>query len=76
MRWRFWFSSWQRTAHVLLVSDGEWAAPEKVVSAVEKARGQGSRFPGVQIGNRGRSGMHSLCDPVHVFQDWAAAGGW
>ncbi|HKG94099.1 MAG TPA: hypothetical protein VKA84_19470 [Gemmatimonadaceae bacterium] len=36
----------------------------------------GTRFHGVQIGNRGRTGLHALCDPVHVFQDWAALGGW
>jgi hypothetical protein len=27
----------------------------------------------VQIGNRGRSGLHTVCDPIHVFQNWAEA---
>ena len=66
---------WKK-ADVLLVSDGEWMAPLAIVDAVELAREGGTRFHGVQIGNRGRSGMHDLCDPVHVFQDWASAGGW
>lgn len=35
-----------------------------------------ARFHGVQIGNRGRTGLRAVCDPVHVFQDWATAGGW
>jgi hypothetical protein len=43
---------------------------------VRKAKGNGTRIHGVQIGNRGRTGMHTLCDPVHEFRDWAAAGGW
>ena len=61
---------------VILVTDGEWSAPIGVVQAVTTARGNGTRFHGVQIGNRGHTGLHSLCDPVHVFQDWAALGGW
>ena len=61
---------------VILVTDGEWSAPHAVVQAVATARAIGTRFHGVQIGNRGHTGLHSLCDPVHVFQDWAALGGW
>lgn len=66
---------WQK-ADVILVTDGEWAAPGAVVTAVQRAREAGTRFHGVQIGNRGRTGLHALCEPVHVFQDWAQAGGW
>lgn len=66
---------WQK-ADVVLVSDGEWAASGAVVAAVQRAREAGTRFHGVQIGSRGRTGLHQLCEPVHVFQDWAQAGGW
>ena len=52
------------------------ADPGGVVASVAAARESGTRFHGVQIGNRGRTGLHAVCDPVHVFQDWAAAGGW
>jgi len=66
-----------RKADVLLVTDGEWRAPPAVVKAVSEARDiHGSRFHGVQIGNLGRTGLHDLCDPVHVFRDWISAGGW
>ena len=66
---------WKK-ADVVFVSDGEWPAPSALVHSVEKAREGGTRFHGVQIGNRGRTGLHAICDPVHVFQDWATAGGW
>ena len=66
---------WKK-ADVVFVSDGEWPAPATLVAAVECAREEGTRFHGVQIGNRGRTGLHAVCDPVHIFQDWATAGGW
>lgn len=65
-----------RKADVVFVSDGEWPAPASLVRSVEQAREDGTRFHGIQIGNRGRTGLHAICDPVHVFQDWATAGGW
>ncbi len=65
-----------RKADVVFVSDGEWPAPTSLLRSVEQAREEGTRFHGIQIGNRGRTGLHAVCDPVHVFQDWAAAGGW
>ncbi|NVJ17652.1 VWA domain-containing protein [Myxococcus sp. AM010] len=67
-------NDWKR-ADVLFVSDGEWPVPDGLPRRVEQAREKGTRFHGVQIGNRGRTGLHALCDPVHVFQDWAAVGG-
>ncbi len=67
--------SWKK-ADVVFVSDGEWPAPASLVATVKTAREGGTRFHGVQIGNRGRTGLHAVCDPVHVFQDWATAGGW
>lgn len=45
-------------------------------ATVKGAREGGTRFHGVQIGNRGRTGLHAVCDLVHIFQDWATAGGW
>ena len=66
---------WKK-ADVVFVSDGEWPVSASLVAAVKGAREDGTRFHGVQIGNRGRTGLHAVCDPVHIFQDWAAAGGW
>ncbi len=57
-------------ADVLFVSDGEWPAPSGLVSDVRQAREAGIRFHGIQIGNRGRTGLHEICEPVHVFTDW------
>ena len=58
-------------ADVLFVSDGEWPdPPSRQTAAVRKAREAGTRFHGIQIGNRGRTGLHALCEPVHVFTDW------
>ena len=58
-------------ADVLFVSDGEWPAPPELTRAVQTAREAGTRFHGIQIGNRGRTGLHEICEPVHVFTDWA-----
>ena len=65
--------AWMK-ADVLLVSDGEWPAPASLMPAVRRAREAGTRFHGVQIGNRGETGLHAICDPVHVFTDWASIG--
>ncbi len=66
---------WKK-ADVVFVSDGVWPAPASLVASVKEAREAGTRFHGVQIGNRGRTGLHAICDPVHEFGDWAALGGW
>ena len=66
---------WKK-ADVVFVSDGEWPAPASLVAAVKCACEDGTRFHGVQIGNRGLTGLHAVCDPVHIFQDWVAAGNW
>ena len=57
-------------ADVLFVSDGEWPAPPDLVSDVQRIREAGTRFHGIQIGNRGRTGLHEICEPVHIFTDW------
>lgn len=56
---------------VLVVSDGEWPAPSDLEAALQGCRDGGTRFHGIQIGNRGRTGLHDICEPVHVFTDWA-----
>lgn len=61
-----------RKADVMFVSDGEWPASETAIALVARAREAGTRFHGVQIGNRGTTGLHALCDPVHVFQEWGS----
>ena len=58
-------------ADVLVVSDGEWPAPLDLDAPLQRCRDNGTRFHGMQIGNRGRTGLHDICDPVHVFTDWA-----
>lgn len=55
---------------------GSWRRPAGVIAAVRLARENGTRFHGVQVGNVGQTGLHSICDPVHVFSEWAALGGW
>ena len=62
-------SQWSK-ADVLFVSDGEWPASSGLISDVRQAREAGTRFHGIQIGNRGRTGLHEICEPVHVFTDW------
>ena len=57
-------------ADVLFVSDGEWPAPHDLAAAVRRVREEGTRFHGIQVGNRGLTGLHELCEPVHVFGDW------
>ncbi len=65
-----------KQADVLYISDGEWPVAPEVESAVKAARKHGNRFHGVQVGNLGTTGLHRLCDPVHVFANWAALGDW
>jgi len=60
---------WER-ADVVFVSDGEWPPPgEALLAEVARAKDVGTRFHGVLIGNRGRTGLHAICDPVHEFGD-------
>ena len=66
---------WKK-ADVIWVSDGEWPTPAGLIASAQHAREAGTRFHGVQIGNRGQTGLHAICDPVHVFESWTAAAGW
>ncbi|MDC7712395.1 VWA domain-containing protein [Vogesella indigofera] len=67
-------NDWKK-ADVLLVSDGEWLAPERVISMVKDARNEGTRFHGILIGSANRHGFDTLCDHIHIFMDWEHAGG-
>lgn len=62
-------------ADVLIVSDGEWRAPAELLRAVEEAKEENHRFHGVQVGSTLLSGMQTICDPVHIFNDWLALHG-
>ena len=66
---------WQK-ADIIFASDGEWPSPTKMFTNIEKAKEQGTRFHGVQIGNRAKTGLHSFCEPVHVFQNWTELNQW
>lgn len=57
-------------ADALLISDGEWPAPPGLTDAVQRVREAGTRFHGIQIGNRGSTGLHDICEPTHVFAKW------
>lgn len=61
---------WKKS-DVLMISDGEFFSQPQLVEHVKKTRTEkGLRIQGVQIGNRQRTGLHDLCDHVHVFTDW------
>ncbi|MCG3135694.1 MAG: Protein ViaA [Planctomycetes bacterium] len=62
-------------ADVLVVTDGEWPSPDALLPRIRAAKEDGTRFHGVQIGNRGPTGLHAVCDPVHEFSEWAALRG-
>lgn len=62
--------SW-KSADVMLVSDGEWPMSGDMFERVQAVASMGTRFHGVLIGAN-RSSFEKICDPVHVFQDWAA----
>lgn len=60
-----------KNADILFASDGEWPAPRGgAVTKIQQARDAGTRFHGVQIGQRGTTGMAAICDPVHEFDGW------
>ena len=62
--------AWKK-ADILVASDGEWPTPRGgQVPKIESARDAGTKFHGVQIGNRGSTGLSAICDPVHEFDAW------
>ena len=66
---------WDR-ADLLLVSDGAFDLPPGLVEQAAHAREQHqARVHGLLIGVQPSASMRTLCDPLHVFADWAAVGG-
>jgi uncharacterized protein with von Willebrand factor type A (vWA) domain len=66
---------WDR-ADLLIVSDGAFDLPSGMVERVARARAEHrARVHGLVIGFRASPAMAALCDPLHVFADWAAVGG-
>ncbi|MEY3583403.1 MAG: hypothetical protein RJA48_486 [Verrucomicrobiota bacterium] len=73
-------AKWKR-ADIIMVSDGEFGVPAHTQETLEEAKKKyGLRVHGLLVsngfhGSYGMSSMRSLCDPVHVFRDWAEVKG-
>lgn len=73
-------AKWKR-ADIIMVSDGEFDVPGETQHTLEEAKKKhGLRVHGLLVsngyhGSYGLSSMRSLCDPVHVFRDWAEVKG-
>jgi uncharacterized protein with von Willebrand factor type A (vWA) domain len=73
-------AKWKR-ADIIMVSDGEFDVPGNTQQTLEEAKKKhGLRVHGLLVskgyhGSYGLSSMRSLCDPVHVFSDWAEVKG-
>jgi uncharacterized protein with von Willebrand factor type A (vWA) domain len=66
---------WDR-ADLLIVSDGAFDLPSGAIEAVGRARERhDARVHGLVVGVQASPAMAALCDPLHVFADWAAVGG-
>lgn len=66
---------WDR-ADLLLVSDGAFELPSGLVERFAWAREhRNARVHGLLVGVQASEAMQALCDPLHVFADWAAVGG-
>lgn len=66
---------WNR-ADLLLVSDGAFdLAPGLVEQARQAVGAFDARIHGLLIGVQPSAAMQTLCDPLHLFADWAAVGG-
>jgi uncharacterized protein with von Willebrand factor type A (vWA) domain len=65
---------WSR-ADLLLVSDGEFAAPRELVAALATRRAENDlRVHGLLLGDSSAA-MSALCTTVHRFRDWVTADG-
>lgn len=68
-------TKWRR-ADIIMVSDGAFDVPSETQQILEEARKKhGLRVHGLLVsncyhGSYGLGSMRTLCDPVHVFQDW------
>ena len=73
-------AKWKR-ADIIMVSDGEFDVPSDTLQILEEAKKKHSlRVHGLLVSNSahgtyGVSSMRSLCDPVHIFKDWAQIRG-
>ena len=66
-------AKWSR-ADLLLVSDGQFAVPREVVSAIRQRRTETDlRVHGLLVGNESSSAMAHLCSPLHRFREWVLA---
>lgn len=64
-----------RDADILLVSDGRFPLQMDVFSRVEKLKNQqGLRLHGLLLGRWKSRAIERLCDPLHVYADWAEYG--
>lgn len=64
--------AWQN-ADILLVSDGEFQITDDLVAELRAQRDEtGLNVVGLQLGYANAlHAMRTLCDPVHIFRDWA-----
>jgi uncharacterized protein with von Willebrand factor type A (vWA) domain len=73
-------AKWKR-ADIIMVSDGEFEVPTHTQEILTEAKQKHNlRVHGLLVsngyqGSYGMSSMRSLCDPVHVFRDWAEVRG-
>jgi len=73
-------AKWKR-ADIIMVSDGAFDVPGHTQETLEEAKKKcGLRVHGLLVsngyhGSYGLNSMQSLCDPVHVFRDWAEIRG-
>jgi uncharacterized protein with von Willebrand factor type A (vWA) domain len=71
---------WKR-ADIIMVSDGEFDVSGETQRTLEEAKKKhGLRVHGLLVSNGypgcyGLSSMRSLCEPLHVFRDWAEVKG-
>ena len=68
---------WSR-ADIILISDGEFAVSDEILSSLSEAKKKHSlRVHGLLVSNSsaGSSEMKKLCEPLHIFKEWAGVRG-
>lgn len=66
-------ADWKKV-DVMVVTDGQWHASQDLSKKVAEAKKADTRFHGVQVGFSRGSELHTICSPVHYFNDWHAIG--
>ncbi len=69
--------NWSR-ADIILISDGEFSVSNEILSTLSDAKKNHSlRVHGLLVSNNsaGSSEMKKLCEPLHVFKEWAGVRG-